>query len=187
MAESTFSVPSMQDLSFRQKLVALPGQYLRVLAKPSVKTFLSEKDRCSWGLVWFQMLTLGIICALILAIANFISPSNVSSITGTSGLNTQTLQTILTLTVAIVIFVLMPIAFLASTGVLYLIAKVFGGKGTYLQQISVTLLFGVPLVLLSTLLSLVPSMGAWLAWLPHVYSVVLIVLAMIAVHSQKRA
>jgi hypothetical protein len=186
MTEFTSRMPSAQSRSFGQTLAALQGQYLRVLTRPSVKTFLSEKERCGWGLVWFQMLTLGIICALILAIAYLISPPDVSTIAGASGLSKQTLQTTVTLTVAILTFILMPISFLVATGILYLIARAFGGRGTYLQQISVTLLFGVPLVLLSTLLSLVPSAGAWLAWLPHVYSAVLIVLAMVAVHSRKK-
>jgi hypothetical protein len=46
----------------------------------------------------------------------------------------------------------------------------------------VTLLFGVPLVILSALLSLIPGVGSWLLYGPHIYSLVLIVLALIAVH-----
>lgn len=187
MTEFTSSTSSMQSRSFGQMLVALPGQYLRVLTRPSVKTFVSEKERGNWGLVWFQMLILGALCALILGIAYLISPPNVSAMVSASGMSQQALQTTAALTSVILTFILTPISFLAATGVLYLIARAFRGRGTYLQQISVTLLFGVPMVLLSTLLSLIPLVGSWLLWLPHVYSIVLIVLAMIAVHSGREA
>ena len=41
--------------------------------------------------------------------------------------------------------------------------------------------FGVPLVLLSSLLELFPT-TSWLPYLPHLYSLVLLVLSLMAVH-----
>jgi hypothetical protein len=40
----------------------------------------------------------------------------------------------------------------------------------------------VPLVILIALLSLILGTGKWLQYVPHIYSLVLIVLALIAVH-----
>ena len=75
-----------------------------------------------------------------------------------------------------------PVSFLAAGGILFLIARIFGGKGTYREQIYTTLLYGVPMVILSYLLFLVPVAGAWLLYLPHIYSLVLLIISMMAVH-----
>ncbi|GER91772.1 hypothetical protein KDW_59340 [Dictyobacter vulcani] len=185
MAESSYEYASKPG--FGQALAALPGQYLKVLTHPGINTFVAEKKKGSWGIVWFQLLLLGILNALIIGVAYVIAPSDLSSVARSTGMSVQDLKNVVVITTAILVFVLTPISFLLSGGVLYLIARIVGGKGTYLQQIYVTLLFGVPLVLLSALLYLIPATNTWLPWLPHLYSVVLMVLAMIAVHSRKFA
>ena len=48
--------------------------------------------------------------------------------------------------------------------------------------INPSILFGVPLVLLSSLLQLIPATSSWLPYLPHLYSLVLLVLSLMAVH-----
>ena len=63
-----------------------------------------------------------------------------------------------------------------------MIARAFGGKGTYLAQIYTTLLFGVPLVIVSYLLLFITVAGSWLTYVPHIYSAVLLILSLIAVH-----
>ncbi|GCE28645.1 hypothetical protein KDA_41290 [Dictyobacter alpinus] len=187
MADATYELNSAQKPRFGQALAALPGQYLKVLTHPSIKTFEEEKDKGSWGLVWFQLLLLGVISAFIIVLAYAIAPPDVSSVARSSGISVQDARNALVITFAILIFILTPITFLLSGGILYLIARIAGSKGTYLQQIWVTLLFGVPLALLSTLLYLIPVTNQWLPWVPHIYSVVLIILAMIAVHRRKMA
>jgi len=66
--------------------------------------------------------------------------------------------------------------------VLYRLARLFKGDGSYLQQVYAMTLFGVPLVLLSSLLRLMPATSSWLPYLPHLYSLVLLVLSLRAVH-----
>src|SRR5712692_9891856 len=68
-AASADSVP-VPPLPVGQAVAALPGQYLRVLTRPSSGTFLEEKDKGSWALVWIQLLgsiTLGIAVRLLIA------------------------------------------------------------------------------------------------------------------------
>jgi len=96
------------------------------------------------------------------------------------------LQSITIITIVLFQLVLTPVSFLAAGGILYLIARVFGGRGTFLEQIYVTLLFGVPLVILSYLLLLIQATSSWLPYLPHLYSLVLFVLSLIAVHQLSR-
>jgi hypothetical protein len=66
---SADSVP-VPPLPVGQAVAALPGQYLRALTRPSSGTFLEEKDKGSWALVWIQLLgstTLGIAIRMLTA------------------------------------------------------------------------------------------------------------------------
>ena len=124
------NTPNVAQPSIGRAIRELPGQYFKVLTRPSVNRFV--------------------------------------------------------ITVVLLQLVLTPVSFLAAGGILYLIARVFGGRGTFLKQIYTTLLFGVPLVILSYLLLLIPATSSWLPYLPHLYSLVLFVLSLIAVHQLSR-
>jgi hypothetical protein len=178
----TYGSISTAPLPLGQAIRELPGQYFKVLTRPSIKTFVEEKDKAGWGIIWLQFIGLGIIDAIISVVAILISPAAVSSVPNAGGLSLATLQTVAIITAAVLQLVLTPLSFLFAGGILYLISRVFGGRGKFVEQIYVTLLFGVPLVFLSALLSLIPGVGSWLLYVPHIYSLVLIVLALIAVH-----
>jgi hypothetical protein len=92
------------------------------------------------------------------------------------------LQSITVITTVLFVLILTPVSFLVAGGILYLLARAFGGNGTFLEQIYTTLLFGVPLVILSFLLQLIPATSSWLPYLPHLYSLVLFVVSLMAVH-----
>jgi len=166
-------------LPLGQAMRELPGQYVKVLTRPSVRTFVEEKGKASWSIVWVQLIILSIISAILIAIYYLVYPPHLSSV---AGLSASTLQLITILSAVVFTLVLTPASFLAAGGIIYLIAKAFGGKGTYLAQIYTTLLFGVPLVIVSYLLLLIPVAGSWLTYVPHIYSVVLLILSLIAVH-----
>jgi len=165
-----------------QAIRGLPGQYFKVLTRPSVKTFAEEKGKGGWGIIWVQFIGLGVIDAIISVVAILISSASIGSIPNSGGLSQATLQTVAIITAVVLQLVLTPVSFLFAGGILYLISRAFGGRGKFVEQIYVTLLFGVPLVILSTLLSLIPGVGGWLLYVPHIYSLLLIVRALIAVH-----
>jgi hypothetical protein len=166
-----------------QAIRALPGQYIKVLSRPTVTTFAEEKGKATWGIIWTQLIGLGIIGAILQSLGLFISPPNYNSIAGaTAGLSPMTLLVSSIVFLAIVEILLTPVSFLAAGGILFLIARIFGGKGTYREQIYTTLLYGVPMVILSYLLYLIPGAGAWLLYVPHIYSLVLLIISMMAVH-----
>jgi hypothetical protein len=180
--KSNYELQTSLPRPIGQAIRALPGQYFDVLSRPSVATFVKEKGQATWGINWLQFIVLGLIGAVLQSIGLLISPPNFSGVVGTAGMSHATLMTFTIVFLAIVEIILTPISFLAAGGILFLIAKAFGGKGTYLQQIYTTLLFGVPLVIVSYLLFLIPGSGAWLLYVPHVYSLVLLVLSLRAVH-----
>jgi len=180
--KSTYGSQTSQPRSTGQAIRELPGQYFKVLSRPSVATFVEEKGKATWGMNWLQFIVLGLIGAVLQSIGLLISPPDYSSVVGTAGISHTTLLLVTIVSLAIAEIILTPVSFLAAGGILFLIAKAFGGKGTYREQIYTTLLFGVPLVIVSYLLFLIPGAGAWLLYLPHIYSLVLLVLALLAVH-----
>jgi hypothetical protein len=93
-----------------------------------------------------------------------------------------TLQTVATVLLALFLLVGTPLAFLVAGAVFYWLARLFKGDGSYLQQVYTLTLFGVPLVLLSFLLQLIPATSSWLPYLPHLYSLALLVPSLMAVH-----
>jgi hypothetical protein len=164
----------------------LPGQYLKVLTRPSVNTFVEEKDKARWGIIWFQLIILAVIDTILLSISLLMSPHNINSLTGVNNMSPAMLQSSTIILIVLLQLALTPLSFLVAGGILYLIARLLGGTGTFLEQIYTTLLFGVPLVILSYLLLLIQATSNWLPYLPHIYSLVLFVLSLIAVHKLGR-
>ena len=121
--------------------------------------------------------------ALFSMLAQLLAPPHVGNVPGVSR---ATLQTVATVLLALFILVGTPLAFLVAGAVLYWLARLFKGDGSYLQQVYTLTLFGVPLVLLSFLLQVLPATSSWLPYLPHLYSLVLLVLSLMAVHHLSR-
>lgn len=182
---SNDNAPNATHLSTGQAIQGLPGQYFKILTKPSVTGFAEEKGKASWDIVWIQLISLAIIDAILQCVGFLISPPNSSGIAGNS-ISPAMLQSITIITVVLLQLVFTPVSFLAAGGILYIIAKAFGGRGTFLEQIYTTLLFGVPLVILSYLLLLIPVTSSWLPYFPHLYSLVLFVISLMAVHQLSR-
>lgn len=168
-------------LPLGQAMRTLPGQYIKILFRPSIQSFVQEKDKGGWGIIWIQLIVLGVLGAILQSLALLISPPVFSSV-ASAGLSQSTLLTVSIVFLVIAEIVLTPVSFLVAGGVLFLLARLFGGKGTYREQIYTTLLYGFPLVTLSYLLYLIPVAGAWLIYTPHIYSLVLLFISMKAVH-----
>jgi hypothetical protein len=180
------NTPNVEQPSMGQAILELPGQYFNVLTRPSVKRFIEEKANAHWGIVWIQLISLAIIDAILQSVSLLISPNHVNSLTGIHSISPSMLLSITIITFVLLQLILTPVAFLAAGGILYLIARVLGGTGTFLEQIYATLLFGVPLVILSYLLLLIPATSSWLPYVPHLYSLVLFVVSLMAVHQLSR-
>lgn len=177
---------SSAPLPLGQAIRELPGQYIKVLTRPTVKTFEEEKGKASWGINWIQFIALSIIGAILQSLGLLISPPALGNMASTAGMSSTAVLTTIIIFLAVVEIIATPISFLAAGGILFIIARVFGGKGTFREQIYTTLLFGVPLVIASYLLFLIPVAGAWLLYLPHIYSLVLLFISFQAVHQFRR-
>lgn len=180
MAHAPYSILTNDTSSSRKgKLSALLSQYAHVLTRPSVKTFSEEKSKASWASAWCQLLALGLVSALVSVVSMMISPPQVS---GIQGVDSATLRFVTIMFSAIVILVATPCSFFVASGVLYFFARLFKGDGSYLEQVYSLTLLGVPMVLLSSFLLFIPVIGNWVTFIPHIYSLALLYLALQAVH-----
>lgn len=159
----------------------LPRQYLRVLSKPSVATFAQELGNAGWDIVYVQLLGWIIVFAL-LALLVILIASLVLGIVG--NLNFTVLATTFGLIISLALFI--PTLLLIGTALTHLIARAFGGHGTFLVQLYASLLFQIPLSAIASLLMLIPTVGILLGILfafgAFIYGMVLQVYAVMAVH-----
>src|SRR5437588_11930731 len=58
-----YAVPPAAPLPLGEAIQQLPGQYIKVLTRPSAMTFAEEMGKASWGIVWVQLIGLAIIAA----------------------------------------------------------------------------------------------------------------------------
>jgi hypothetical protein len=178
--EYGYPPPQTAPLPLGEAIRQLPNQYIKVLTRPSAATFAEERGKAAWNIVWVQLIIYAIAAAVLGYLALLISPNQFST-AGSSTLNPGMIQAI-SLSAGFGLILLVPIGFFISVGIYYLIAKAFGGQGTFLVQSYTTLLYGVPIGILSSVLRLIPILGALAAFALGIYGIVLQVFAIMAVH-----
>ena len=161
----------------RKTLSRLPRHYFNALVRPSIATYTSAKGNESWRLVWIQLLAWAILDTLLGVLVNFITPPA----TGSSFLRFFAFASSYGLVVVV------PLFFFLIMGIVYLLAKYFGGQGTLLEQCNTSLYIQAPLGIFSKLLALIPVVGRILNIVLSIYGIVLQVFVIIAVHRFGRA
>lgn len=125
--------PAAAPLPLGEAIRQLPSQYIKVLTKPSAATFAEEMGKAAWNIVWVQLIGLGIISTVLGYLVYLINPSATTSTTGSTSINPGMLQSFV-LGATLGRIVLVPLGFFIGIGIFYLIAKAFGGQGTFLAQ-----------------------------------------------------
>jgi hypothetical protein len=163
--------------------------WLRVVTNPNEPVFEEERQKpqatLSTALIW--MVIVGAIAAVLSLIQSVISAGALqSSITQALAmydlppelrsqleqvLNSGVLGGLGGLGLGAIITV--PIGFLISTGIYFVIAKLLGGKGEFGRYAYLNATFSAPLTILSSLLSLIPGLGGCIAIFVSIYQVVL--------------
>jgi hypothetical protein len=152
----------------------LPRQYWRVLTKPKARTFLEEQGKAAWNIIWMQLLFLGIIASLVVLAVVFLEFFLLQMLVPNSGLFSQAAPIVAAIAVAVcLVFVL--ISFFAGSGILYGIARAFGGQGTFLSYAYSYSLVTVPIGMLSIALYIIPCLGSLAVLAGEVYSVILLI------------
>ena len=162
--------------SLSRVLSQLPQRYFNAVVKPSVATYIADKRDASWSLVWIQLVTWAILDATLGLVVNFIYPPA----TGT------TFSRLFTLATSIGLIGVVPLLFFLLMGTVFLLAKAFGGQGTFLEQCNSSLYIQAPLGIFSKLLALIPFVGRVLNSVLSLYGIVLQVFVIMAVHRLSR-
>ncbi|MDQ2714326.1 MAG: YIP1 family protein [Chloroflexota bacterium] len=174
-----YAAPASAPLPLGQALAGLPRQYLKAVTKPSPRTFAEEMGKADWGIVWVQILIYAIIAGVLGYVGSIINPNRYG--TGTTALPSSTLQA-LTLGTSLGAIVTVPIFLFIWNGLIFMIAKAFGGQGRFVTQIYTYLLFAVPLGILSGVLGSVPIVGLLVIFAVGIYDIVLNIFSVMAAH-----
>jgi|SRR5579883_3060897 len=172
-----------RPLSLGEAFRQLPRPYWNVLTHPKAATFAWEQGKAAWDIIWIQLLILAVVESLaILAVLfleffliQLILPSNAASFVS------QALP-ITAIIVVLFCLVLVPITFFCGSGIFYLMARAFGGQGSFLSHAYCYALITIPISLLSLLLSIIPCIGSLAGFAGLVYSIVLLIFMMMGVH-----
>jgi hypothetical protein len=161
----------------------LPRQYWRVLTHPKAATFIEEERKAAWNIIWVQLLILGVVEALAILLIVFLEfflfqlllPS------ATMSVFSQALP-VVAIVAALISIVCAPISFFFGAGILHLIAKAFGGRGTFLSYCYNYSLIVIPITILSVVVSFIPCLGSIAASAGGVYEIVLLIFMTMGVH-----
>ncbi len=157
-------------------LSQLPQRYFNALVQPSVATYTADKVDASWSLVWIQLLAWAILDAMLGLLVNFIYPPATGA----------TFSRLFSLATSIGLIGVVPLLFFLLMGIVFLLAKAFGGQGTFLEQCNSSLYIQAPLGIFSKLLALIPVVGRVLNSVLSLYGIVLQVFVIMAVHRLSR-
>ena len=161
----------------------LPRQYWRVLTHPKAVTFIEEERTAAWNIIWVQLLILAVVEALALLLIVFLEfflfqaflPSATISVVS------QALP-IVAIVIVLIYMVFVPISFFFGAGIYHLIAKAFGGRGTFLSYCYNYSLIVIPITILSVVVSFIPCLGSIAASAGGVYEIVLLIFMTMGVH-----
>ncbi len=157
----------------------LARRWWEVVRHPSVATFDRQQAAASWTAVWLSLAPLAIVDALgvVYVIYGPDAATGYSSLPVGPKLHLP--QTpLLPLAALVGSFA----QFFVFAGLLYLSARLFGGRGSFKTQAYLIALFWVPLMLASDLVDLMPGVGSAVGALVRVYALVLCPLALASAH-----
>jgi hypothetical protein len=172
--------PQQAPRPIGQAIQELPNQYIKVVTKPSAQTFAEEMGKADWGIVWIQLLALAVITTIFGLIGQAIGLAG-NPFVNTGGFNFNVF-TALTVSGSTFSFISVPVSFFIIVGIQYLLARAFQGQGPFLTQSYTTVLYWVPIRVVSSILGLIPIFGGIAGFALFIYSIVLNVYSIMAVH-----
>jgi hypothetical protein len=160
----------------------LPRQYWRVFTHPQAVTFIEEERTAAWNIIWVQLLILAVVEALALLLIVFLEFFLFQAFLPRATMSVfSRVLPIVAFVIVLIYMASVPISFFFGAGIYHLIAKAFGGRGTFLSYCYNYSLIVIPISILSFVLSIIPCLGsAGLAG--TVYEIVLLIFMTMGVH-----
>jgi hypothetical protein len=182
--------PPSAPLPLGQAIRQLPRQYWRVLTNPRAATFAWEQGKAAWNVVWMQLLGRAVFEALFILLLAFLGSLLFSFLfqsaptSATPGVMDQfyRIYWIIVAVYALLAMIFVPIAFFISAGIYYLLAKAFGGQGSFLRHCYCSSLVSIPIQCLTIAVSLIPLLGSGAGLAGAIYDVILRIHMTMAVH-----
>lgn len=169
--------------SWGQALQELPGQYIKILTRPSALSFIEEQSKADWGMVWTQILIIGLVGTIVGLISLAFGAAMMASLAGGgAGAAYSMMSSIFIGSGSVYAIISTIIGFFIVVGIQYLLAKAFGGNGSFVQQGYDYLLFQTPIAVISTILGLIPILGGIIGFALWIYGLVLNVFSIMASH-----
>ena len=166
-----------------QALRGLFGQYFKVLTRPGVQSFAEEQSNAGWGIIWLQLLGLGLIGTAVAFLHSILESTLIGFSSGGGIFSVMiVLYTLAGSYLSYFSLLSVIVGFFLVVGIQYWLAKVFGGNGYFRQQGYSYLLFFAPLTVLSTVLNLIPGFGLLASLGIWTYQIVLNVFSIMAAH-----
>jgi hypothetical protein len=176
--------------SLWEAIKQLPQRYWRVLSKPGEATFASEMLQARWDVVWAQILGYALVAAIFATLAWLVLLAFIgaefhamTAQTGTANpFNSFGLFLLPAPIFGVFIFISGIVGIFLSQGITYLLARAFGGQGSFLAQVYTGLLYQVPIGLVAAALTIIPFLGSSIGGLAGIYQYVLQFFQVKAVH-----
>jgi hypothetical protein len=179
---AAYAIPTATPLPLGEAIQQLPMQYLKVLSKPSADTFEEEMGKADWGIVWIQLMGYAVIASVLGYLSTLTNGGALTSTTtGSGGAISPAVVQAITAGTSFGSIIVVPISFFIGVGLVYLFAKLFGGQGKFLTQCYTTLLYTVPLGIITSVIALIPVIGGFGSIL-NLYGIVLNIFSVMAVH-----
>lgn len=140
--------------SSRTPIYLLPGFYAKAIFKPSARTFAQTSEYAKWNLVWLQLAIL-IAIPLILGLIRSIFRDRSSGVNTIANPLFGLLSAITvgaTIGAVILKIILVPLLFLIGLSLQYALARIFRGRGRYVEHGFSMLLYQVPLTLIGSII-----------------------------------
>lgn len=147
-------------------------KWINVTTKPGVATFANELPTANWRDVWISVIALAVLTVITGALGALYMPATL----GVPGLNLMALPAAANWGNLIAV----PLGFFFVVGILFVIARLFGGTGTFLEQAYATALYYVPLEGAAAVIGLIPGIGGFVGFLLGIYGIVLAVFSVAA-------
>ncbi len=177
-------IPQTGPLPLGAAIRQLPAQYWRVFSRPKALTFMQEQGKAAWNIIWVQLLFLGLVETLSILGILFLEFYLIQNIMPASSNFTAIPQyfPLVGLVAAIFCIACVPIPFFIGASIYHLVAKAFGGKGSFLPFCYNYALIVIPIAMISTVASLIPCLGSLVALAGSVYQVILLIYMTMGTH-----
>lgn len=158
-----------------------------VLTEP-IKTFKKQEKKADLTEAVKQLVIAGLIAGFISGLAAL---TGLTALGTTGNLGTSMMGAGVGIFVFIVVLIGTPIVLLIGwlvvSAVIYLFAKIFNGKGNFTKQSYLIALFWAPLAIVTTVIGIIPFIGAIIAFLVGLYGLYLLTLALKQAHKVSTA